>query len=313
MLNSSACRMIGMCLVAGIFAFSACAEKKVEAPGKPTKDTSGKGKTCGEGMIYDDTSKACIVADPGSTTDPNGASSQSFALCKSMMNQAILAKAPFDTITKKLCGEENYVGKVMRNATYIYKEGSTKTTVTRAVEPQQQGALSLMKLSSSILAKTTPKKYFDMMHLELYEPEKFKTAGYEYNTYAEYTIKSKVSDSELTYHYVNRVEEGAPVDYEATARFITLKENVAYAVATKWQDSATNATIKDLTALMIINQLASDSSLIEIFSFSDQTYENNGQHDTTVNKAGNEASAEQKRSYNNAVKTATAMNLTGNE
>jgi hypothetical protein len=289
--------MVRIVFVAGVLVFSACSEKKVETP-KGAKTAAAP--ACEEGSTYSAETKACV---PDGVVGDDPADPTAFNICKAMFADATLKAEPFKAFTDKFCLVDTDYIKTMREPDRVFTgEGDPKVTMHPEPKETKPGETE-MTLYTSLQVDLSPKGYYDLMHLQMFEPAKFDSEGYKSNeSLVEYKILTPPkTQTEISYSYEHEGATGAPVKYEATTKFITLKADTAYVITSALSKSI--STLLDLKGIIIINKRGDKT---EVISGSYQVYENNAQHTQTVDKARSSCGQEMKDSVANAKKAAGA-------
>lgn len=165
----------------------------------------------------------------------------------------------------------------------------------------QGGDKSYMQIWVSMLAQSDPKSYFNMMRLQSYQPDEFSKV-FEYDKAVTYTKKSQ-TDVGVSFNYVNRRED-ITVDYDSTSQFIEVVAGKIYLITSKLDVS--HSVVQKFTGLQIINLLDGTTNIAEVFSLSDQIYDNQKDHTGTVSKAENNFRSEMSMGFRNSKKATQA-------
>ena len=108
----------------------------------------------------------------------------------------------------------------------------------------------------------------------------------------------------VSYHYTNRKEE-LTVEYNATSVFIEAVPGKLYIITSKLDQAL--GIVKTFRGLQIIYQSTGEQgNFAEVFSMSDQLYDNNDDHETTVAKSKNEFVQDMARGYRNSLQSQKA-------
>jgi len=272
---------VGGFVIATIFAAAlvGCEAGKAAKPASTTNKTVPK--DCDPEEDDD-----CEVVDDG------GGDGSAFDLCKSLKANSEI-KNNFSAYTKVLCDDGEL--EDLRGRFYRGTGSGTVRTLSDGTLSSDAGA-SEMRLVSSSSVPTTPEAYYAMVRLQMMKPNDFKSKGFEVDPDVEYQTR-KVGTNDVTYYYERRGEEDI-ASYVATTKFHTLRKNVAYAHTTLMDESAKADTklTEKLKGLVIINKSGSD---VEVFTISDQQYDNNNNHNATKNRVIDGLVKDQIRSIKN--------------
>lgn len=218
-------------------------------------------------------------------------------LCTGLGQQQIAADLSFRDLINELCGG---LLTALRSESNQYRGSGTPNIQPQAV---QKGTQSQMRLFASMATRADAKSYYNLMRLQISRPDDFKSQGFEYDSAIKYEILSNNGNS-VSYHYTNRKEE-LVVEYNATSVFVEAIPNKLYLVTSKMDKSL--GIVKTFRGLQVIYQNSgSAGQYAEVFSMSDQLYDNNDDHDTTVSKARNEFIQDMARGYRNSEKAQLA-------
>lgn len=238
----------------------------------------------------------------GNETDKNAATSEDVSnddMCVSLRAHSLSSNADFADFIKDLCD----LGKlaILRADPYYYKgSGEPEVMMTDTAN----GGSSQMRLWSSLVSVSEAKAYFNMMRLQIDKPTEFDdptSSGKNFEIDANITYTRKNGNAEATnYRYLNTKEDVA-VEYEATSYFVEVVPNKLYAVTSKVDKGI--SIVKTFRGLQIINQVSGSS---EVYSMSDQVYDNQGDHATMVAKAKRSFREDMARGYRNATHAADA-------
>jgi hypothetical protein len=220
-----------------------------------------------------------------------GNSSGGFDFCTTLQKQDM------DTSVLSLAKELCSTGlATLREPGNIYK-GESDAKILKSSAKELSGDQSQIKFYSASASPATVENYFAMLRLQMRDPDKFKSAGFEVDAAVKYEIKENDA-KEVSYVYENSAEDDR-VKYAASTKFITLKEGEAYATATVLNDD----TVKPLVLLKLaglVVLLKNKDGGTEVLTVSDQTYDNSGDHAATTSRATKRLGEEQKRSYKNS-------------
>jgi hypothetical protein len=232
----------------------------------------------------------------GSNIDDTGGSSDSADICADLKGNAVMAQ-DFSSLVARLCD-----GSTLKNlrGKFFSGAGDPQLVVT---SKEAAGAKSDLTLASSSSVTSSAKSYFNMMKLQISKPSQFTSEGYESDPKVTYSVLTPGANK-VQFSYKNSAE--APeviVDYEAEASFAEVKKDSLYVVASKL--TKFKETVQEFKGIIVISKKDGASSA-EVFSLSDQKYDNNNNHATTVQKFTKNASAETKRSFNNSASASKA-------
>lgn len=218
--------------------------------------------------------------------------------CTALKSHGSLNQIAPNLVTR-LCG-----GTMIQDLNTIAFSGQGEPTIK--VESKDLGQRRTEMQSSSLLATSAkPKSYFNMMRLQVTQPQDFKSAGFETDAAVTYTIIN-TTPQQTTYRYVNDSQKPeVVVDYEATASFLSIEENSIYAVTSVWQKKY--ETVENLKGLVVI---VKDGNGAKVYAVADQTYDNNNDHAKTLQKAQQAFKDDLKRAYRNSLNAARADNIT---
>lgn len=292
-------------LLATLLVFvNSCAEKKAAVT--PATNKTTKPADCEDNSSGDDEESAlrmtqdedeCNSDDP---SDPDPATSSApgtaYDLCAALKKNSEMSGKHASFLTA-LCTD----GKLDELRGKYYTGGST-AKINVLTSSEKTGGKSEMRIGSAMSVSATPADYFAMTKMQMSSPSKFKELGFKVNPDTEYTVKSGEGTNEIKYNYrYQKTSDPDEVNYEATTKFITLKSGQAYLVSTIMDKAV--VTINDLRAIIIINKRDSGT---EVVTFSDQTYDNNGNHQSTVDKVKSRMGEEQIRMFENSKDAAKA-------
>lgn len=274
---------------------TACKDKKSSSPAAPAApcDTT-KDPNCKQTSSGATAGGSAALVDVCSGVSSNGATGEFAALTTLICAQGTSG-------LQAMVADIRYAGNGTPNVKEISSEELT-------------GNRSRMRLLASMRVNTKPQSYFNLMKLQITQPTKFKDLGFETDAKVTYEVKVAQGDT-ASYKYKNESE--APevvVNYTANARFVTLVPDKLFMVATTLDTGVTNETVVALRGYSLI--FASSDTSTDVVSISDQTYENNGNHATTITKAKRAATTEQARSWRNgqnADKANVALKLSGDD
>ena len=211
----------------------------------------------------------------------------------------------YSALTVVICsGGTSGLQALIAKSLYTGSGTSTVQDLNSEELPQKQ---SRIKFLSVMRVNTKPQSYFNLMKLEITQPSQYKAAGFETDEKVNYEVKSAQGDT-ASYRYKNTSE--APevvVDYTASVRFVTLVPDKAFLVATTLDKSAPKEAIQALIGYSLI--FTSGATTTDVVSISDQTYDNNGNHSTTLAKAKRATQTEQLRSFRNGQNADKASGL----
>ena len=223
-------------------------------------------------------------------------------MCTDLAGHAVGSHAQFSGFLATLCGTKL---TSLRSSSYRYK--GSGTPVIDSSSSEQGSGKSYMQLWMSMLIPTDPKSYFNMMRLQAGFPEKFDDI-YEYDQAVTYTKKSTTSDS-VSYNYKNRKED-VPVDYDSTSYYLEVVPNQTYVVTSEL--TAGNSVVIALRGLQVIHAVEGESNITEVFTMSDQTFENQNDHQGTISKAEASFKDEMSMSFRNSLKATQANQFFSN-
>ncbi len=215
-------------------------------------------------------------------------------------------KSKFDL----LCGQ-NFISN-LRNPKVIFREdGNPSPIVNQAVhlitqENKISDKQSSLKMSNSMLVNTDPKSYFNMIRLQISRPEEFKgPAQFENNPDSEITtFPGKVSNLQAEYHFIDLTDKpDTIVEYNAISRFIPIVNGQLYIIASEKIEGKCE-TLCQFTSLTIIH--INTNTTTEVFSISDNLYDNGGDHEETMKKARKNVAHGMERNLRNSRKAQNA-------
>lgn len=245
------------------------AKKAVGAAGDEEKDAdakaSGSGKSEGDdGFVICDSLKKAIKGDTASALDAQ--------------------------ITE-YCNDESI--ETLRSKEYVF-EGKGSVALA-AEDPVTNGDTTSLKIFTSMLIPVTPVNYFKMMKLSLTEPTEFKNKGFKYDTAIDLTVSSKSAEkSSFKFSRDAQSSDEANVEYDAKAYFLTLQEGNAYAIAT-----VSSKGIKTVKSLKVLALILKKGENTEVFSISEQSFENQGKAESAVQKYKARIASEVKKNFEN--------------
>lgn len=246
--------------------------------------------------------KAGGTTSTKTTEDPTAPSDN---LCTDLKADSAVYGA-HKTMINLFCGSSSKSSGLitqLRQSDRVYKGGAPIVTDESSEESNQR---SRMKLYTSNIYNTDATSYFKMMKLQMFDTPTFKSAGFETDANTTYTVQSKDKDTSVSFNYVNDAETTVIVNYDAKTTFYTVKSSDTgikrYIVGTKLTKS--NETVVELEGVVVINEYKADGQMVaEVFTLSNQLYDNNNDHATTLKKAKSNIETEQVRSFKNAGKS----------
>jgi hypothetical protein len=229
--------------------------------------------------------------------------SGSFDLCKDGLESGKISG--FDDFVSEICGSANMLQAYLTVAANVYK-GTGDPPLYKHDTPGS-GTLEVHLLSSS-LVNATASDYFNLVKLQVSNPQAYKNAGYKYDTAT--TLANVVpSASQSSFHMEYDNGSGGVVKYDAVSHFIPLANGQAYVSAT--QGTQYEEMVTGFKGMIIVNQLSGNTS--EVFTISDQSYSvQDAQIATTESHAIQGAKDEMNRMYLNAMSASKAGGLLGN-
>ncbi len=238
------------------------------------------------------------------TTNPAGGNitNSSDGMCSDLANHAVASHAQFKGFLSTLCNNKL---SSLRSKGLRYQGSGTPNI--DATSSEQGSAKSYMQLWMSMLVPTDPKSYFNMMRLQAGFPDKFDDI-YEYDQAVTYTKKSTTVDS-VSYNYKNRKED-VPVDYDATSYYLEIVPGRTYAVTSNLDNG--NSVVVAFRGLQVIHAAEGQTNITEVFTMSDQTFENQNDHPGTISKAENSFKDEMAMSFRNSLKANQANQFFNN-
>lgn len=223
-----------------------------------------------------------------------------------------------------LCGSSSQNLAKLRSSEYLYKGGASSKILVNSSEIA--GKKTKMDLYTANVYDTDAKTYMKLVKLQQTKPKDFKAAadsgkyGFKYDADIDYEVID-TSASMTNFSYLNDKESTVSLSYKGQTKYIDMKSSQSgtnrYAVVTKLTNPSESETLKSLLALVVINEYDGKDSAgkvrkyAEVFTLSNQTYDNNGDHNSTVNKAKQNLGAEQIRGAENAAKAAAYFKVTG--
>jgi len=270
-----------------VFFTSGCAEKSAEVAAAAGPKKSSTPEPCAEEteLRLTEEDEDCSEPDPEESSVPGAP----YDLCKAVSANSEM-KASHASFVTLLCKD----GKLDELRGKFYTGGSTAKI--NVWSDANKGDTSQMLMGSAMSTTTTPSAYFAMTKLQMTKPSEFKSKGFEVNPDTIYT-PSTVTDSSVKYKYDYEKQGDADgVTYEATTKFFTLKSKQAYLVSTLL-DKDVRGTLPAFRGIIIINK---SEDTTEVFTVSDQTYANNGNHQSTVDKVKSRLGEEQMRMHRNS-------------
>jgi len=163
-----------------------------------------------------------------------------------------------------------------------------------------------MKVYSSMMTPAKPRDYFNMQRLKISRPDDFRATFPELNNQVTYTVGPTTDANKVNYRYRNT--SNAPefvVEYESTASFVAIDEGSTYVVTTQFVKS--HETVIGIKGMIVINKKMLDGlEVSEVFSISDQRFDNNGDHESSVGKARSQFAEEVRRDFVNSNTAASA-------
>lgn len=217
-------------------------------------------------------------------------------LCAALRNSPDLVN--FQQLIQGICVSPTYESLTNGPARYA-GSGNPVPLISSQALPENT---SSMLMQSSMATSARAATYFEMMKLAKFEPTAFKNRGYEVDEYVTYTQTEKLADR-VSFKYENTSQ--APeilVQYNATSGFYTLVSEKIYVMANVLNQNLAKETLKDMKALVIAYQ--GNPGVTTVISVANQLYDNNGNHDTTLQKASEGFAKEIARSYRNSLKAA---------
>ncbi len=278
-------------LAIGLVGLPACQDKPAD-----TKDPSATAKKAAA-----DHSKSEAGGEEDSVTSKEGKSEgdAGFNLCAGLKKGVAGDTATaLKSQLAEYCDDESI--STLRSKDYVY---AGTGTVSLAVEdPVTNGDTTKLKIFTSMLIPTNPTSYFNMMKLSLTEPSKFRDKEFKYDDAISINVSGK-SDVKSTFTFTRDAQNSDEVSvaYEAKAYFITLKEDSAYAIAT-----VSTKGIKTVKSLKVLALILKKGSKTEVFSISEQTFENQGKADSAVTKYKARISSEVKKNFENGTNASKA-------
>lgn len=232
-----------------------------------------------------------------SSTEPTTSiATSSDEMCNDLAGHAVGSHAQFSGFLSTLCSSKL---TALRSSSYQYL-GKGDPNIESSSSEQGAGK-SYMQLWMSMLVPTDPKSYFNMMRLQAGFPEKFDDV-FEYDQAVTYTKKSTTVDS-VSYNYKNRKED-VPVDYDATSYYLEVVAGRTYVVTSEL--TLGNSVVVALRGLQVIHTAEGQNNVTEVFTMSDQTFENQNDHQGTISKAESSFKDEMSMSFRNGLKATQA-------
>jgi hypothetical protein len=220
-------------------------------------------------------------------------------VCTSL-NASSFASSEFRDIVSELCTGTTLTN--LRSATYAYADANAAPNP--AIKASSSGTTSSMKLWASLLPATDPRSYFNLMRLQISRPSDYSASGFEVDSFITYTVNSTTTNS-TNYRYLNRRGDGdAVVEYIADSNYTEVAANQLYVVTSKFVSAPSDSVMKSFRGFQVIFKSSSGST--EVFSYAEQTYDNKGDHQKTVNEATDALKDDMKRAMRNATKATTA-------
>jgi|GEM_PF-1765771 len=261
-------------LIVGMMVVSACAGNSAPEPAaQGTNDPSRSGTVKPGAGDLDG-------VEPVSTSD----------ICADIKGNATLTQ-DFSALVGRLCD-----GSTLKNLRGKFYAGTGEPQMIVTAK-EVAGAKSDLTLASASSVSSSAKSYFNMMRLQISKPSQFTSEGYESDPKVTYNVLVP-GTNKVGFAYKNTAE--APeviVDYEAEATLLEVKKDSIYVVASKL--TKFKETVQEFKGIIVISKRDSGSGA-EVYSLSDQKYDNNNNHATTVQKFTKNATAETKRSFNNS-------------
>lgn len=298
--------------------FQSCAEKPAAKPivgsnlSENCKQTntqnpsSGFGSGNPSGTVNNaNTANSCNQVAPAG--GPSTAVTNSTDLCTVLQSDSYLS-SKFAAFVGALCGNGGSTLSLLRSEQYAYKGNGTPVlkidSKVSTVQRDDDLARSEMQAYGSFLTPATPLSYFELMQMKIDKPSVF-TSTYPADTLpaantVEYTKISGSVASGVRYRYVNKTStstDAGDVDYEATAKFLTLVPNQTYVVTTEFE--LKHDMVDGTRGLSIIH--LKSPGVTEVISVSDQIFENGDNHDSAVDDAKKNLERDLNYSYRQAL------------
>jgi len=231
----------------------------------------------------------------GEQPGPQGAD----ALCAGLQN-AGLATARLQTFVNELCQS----GKLtqLRRPENVYR-GLDNTPPNIDIQAQQGiNNRTNMVVYTSMMVPADPQSYFNMLRLKVTRPTDFRNTFQHIDPNISYEVLQN-SGAQVSYRY--KYDSDVFVDYEANATFKVVQQGQLYIVKTR--SFKGHETLEDLTGMIIINGRDEGGKKVsEVFSLSDQRFDNRGDHEQSISQARNRFSNEVNLDYKNSLQAQSA-------